>query len=165
MIELPVLLVVLIILITIFSFLLLVIKYYKKPIEGEALIIASPFSSRVSLSGTFVMPLFEELEKIDLTIKPIQVKSINDSQLLTKDHVNFDIEATFYLKINHTLEDIKIASSAIGSINTFNNEKVKSFFKNRLIESLKVSVNRISFFNNFNPESKDQFKENNNLSR
>lgn len=92
-----------------------VIKMYKKAPPGSALLRTGVGGSMVSFHGIIVIPVIHHLEVLDMTIKTYAINRKNEEALTTKDGKKVEIEAIFYLRINHTQRDVKEAAHSFGS--------------------------------------------------
>lgn len=129
-----------IIAIIIFSFALLILKFYQKVPPGRAMIVTGIRGVDVHFSAIIVIPILERIDLVDITIKKLELSCIGNAALICKDGREIDIKSSFFIMINPNKEEVKIAASKIGSETTFDLKKLKTLFIPRFLESLKLVV-------------------------
>ncbi|MDY8136764.1 SPFH domain-containing protein [Aquimarina sp. 2201CG5-10] len=126
-------------LILILWYFLVILLFYKKITQGEAIVRTGLGGTTIVFDkGIFVLPLFHNLEKIDLTIKKIDIEKIGPIALICNDKKQVHLKASFFVRINKTLEDIYSVAQNFGSEHTYKNEEINFFFEAKFTESLKT---------------------------
>ncbi|WP_026958678.1 peptidase [Aliagarivorans taiwanensis] len=128
-------------------------RYKKVRHEGEALIINGVERTRASLTGSFVWPVINRAEYMDITRKKISVvRSGRKDQegeeyegLHCKDNIRADLQVDFYIGVNHEEDDIVRVAKLITAKGASNIERLKEHFQPKFSEALKTAVKQFSF--------------------
>ncbi|OLQ74871.1 peptidase [Photobacterium proteolyticum] len=128
-------------------------RYRKVRNEGEALIINGVDRTRASLTGTFVWPVVNRAEYMDITRKKISVvRSGRKDQegeeyegLHCKDNIRADLKVDFYIGVNHEEDDIIRVAKLFTTIGASNPERLKEHFQPKFSEALKTAVKQFGF--------------------
>ncbi|SEC88902.1 SPFH domain / Band 7 family protein [Tenacibaculum sp. MAR_2009_124] len=130
----------------IFLFTLITVLFYKKPTQGQALIRTGLGNTVIVFDkGIYVIPFLHKLDVLDTTIKRIELKLIDKSNLLCKDGKRIDIVATFLLKVNCSKESIEHTLHSIGSEKASNIENVQEIFSPIFLESIHNIAKKFNF--------------------
>ncbi|MCW8330770.1 peptidase [Photobacterium sp. SDRW27] len=128
-------------------------RYRKVRNEGEALIINGIDRTRASLTGTFVWPVVNRAEYMDITRKKISViRSGRKDQegeeyegLHCKDNIRADLKVDFYIGVNHEEDDIIRVAKLFTTIGASNPDRLKEHFQPKFSEALKTAVKQFNF--------------------
>ena len=128
-------------------------RYRKVRNEGEALIINGVDRTRASLTGTFVWPIVNRAEYMDITRKKISViRSGRKDQegeeyegLHCKDNIRADLKVDFYIGVNHEEDDIIRVAKLFTTHGASNPERLKEHFQPKFSEALKTAVKQFEF--------------------
>lgn len=128
-------------------------RYKKIRGEGEALIVNGLDRTRASLTGTFVWPVINQYEYMDITRKKISVvrsgKKDKDGEeyegLHCRDNIRADLKVDFYIGVNHEEEDIIRVAKLFTAIEASDLEKLKEHFQPKFSEALKTAVKQFEF--------------------
>jgi uncharacterized membrane protein YqiK len=145
MFENPVLLIMLFIITIALFGLVIIFKSYKKPKEGEALLISGARGKRVTFSGTIVIPFLEKVESVSIKIHQIEVFLEGKSGIVTKDNIIADVKATFSVRVNLDPIDIIRVALTYGSQLTYNKEEVSQIFRPKFGEIIRVGASALDF--------------------
>ncbi len=150
--------VVLIIVLIIIGVLSLLIKWYKKPIHGRAIVITGKGGTRVAFEkGIFVIPVLHRMEIMDITVKTITISRTGEDGLICQDNLRADIKVTFFVRVNNTYEDTKNVALSIGSARASHQETIENLFDAKFSEALKTVGKRFDFEGLYN--SREEFKK------
>ncbi len=139
------------------AFLLILIfftsRYKKIRGEGEALIVNGLERTRASLTGTFVWPVINRHEYMDITRKKISVvrsgKKDKDGEeyegLHCRDNIRADLKVDFYIGVNHEEEDIVRVAKLFTAREASNIDRLKEHFQPKFSEALKTAVKQFEF--------------------
>ncbi len=128
-------------------------RYRKIRREGEALIVNGSTSTRATLTGTFVWPVINRCEYMDITRKKISViRSGRKDQegeeyegLHCKDNIRADLKVDFYIGVNHEEEDIVRVAKLFTTDGASDQDGLRSHFQPKFSEALKTAVKRFEF--------------------
>lgn len=128
-------------------------RYKKVRGEGDALIVNGLDRTRASLTGTFVWPVINQYEYMDITRKKISVvrsgRKDKDGEeyegLHCRDNIRADLKVDFYIGVNHEEEDIVRVAKLFTAKEASNIEKLKEHFQPKFSEALKTAVKQFEF--------------------
>ncbi|MER2497643.1 peptidase [Vibrio neptunius] len=128
-------------------------RYKKVRGEGDALIVNGLERTRASLTGTFVWPVINRFEYMDITRKKISVtRSGRKDQegeeyegLHCRDNIRADLKVDFYIGVNHEEEDIVRVAKLFTAHEASNLERLKEHFQPKFSEALKTAVKQFEF--------------------
>ncbi|MCM0148690.1 peptidase [Photobacterium galatheae] len=128
-------------------------RYKKVRGEGDALIVNGLHATRASLTGTFVWPVVNQYEYMDITRKKISViRSGRKDQegeeyegLHCRDNIRADLKVDFYIGVNHEEEDIVRVAKLFTAHEASNLERLKEHFQPKFSEALKTAVKQFEF--------------------
>ncbi len=128
-------------------------RYKKVRGEGDALIVNGLHSTRASLTGTFVWPVVNQFEFMDITRKKISViRSGRKDQegeeyegLHCSDNIRADLKVDFYIGVNHEEEDIVRVAKLFTAHEASNLDRLKEHFQPKFSEALKTAVKQFEF--------------------
>ncbi|ERB62322.1 peptidase [Vibrio coralliilyticus OCN008] len=128
-------------------------RYKKVRGEGDALIVNGLERTRASLTGTFVWPVINQFEYMDITRKKISVtRSGRKDQegeeyegLHCRDNIRADLKVDFYIGVNHEEEDIVRVAKLFTAHEASNLERLKEHFQPKFSEALKTAVKQFEF--------------------
>ncbi|WP_050910367.1 peptidase, partial [Vibrio campbellii] len=117
------------------------------------LIVNGLHATRASLTGTFVWPVINKFEFMDITRKKISVvRSGRKDQegeeyegLHCRDNIRADLKVDFYIGVNHEEEDIVRVAKLFTAHDASNLERLKEHFQPKFSEALKTAVKQFEF--------------------
>ncbi|KAA3436899.1 flotillin family protein [Rufibacter hautae] len=142
--------------IIVFGVLLVIIKMYRKAIQGEAMVRTGMGDTKVSFSGIFVVPIIHKLEVMDITLKTIVIARTGAEGLICKDNLRADIKVNFFLRVNKTQEDVVQVAQSIGCKRASDPGALESLFDAKFSEALKTVGKHFDFVELY--QSRDDFK-------
>jgi uncharacterized membrane protein YqiK len=132
--------------ILIFGIIALISKFTVKCEQGKALIINSYFrGTRVSFTAAVVIPLFERLEVMDISLKRIEIERAGKDGLICKDNMRADIKVAFFVRVNKTVEDVLKVAQSIGCMRASDPRALIELFDAKFSEALKTVGKRFDF--------------------
>ena len=139
-----------------FAVLIFAARLYQKAKQGEALVITGARGIRVAFSGTIIIPVFEKMEVMDITLKTIVISRTGGDGLVCQDNMRADIKVTFFIRVNQTIDDVKQVAQSIGCQRASHQESLVILFDAKFSEALKTVGKRFDFVELYN--SRDDFK-------
>lgn len=94
--------------------LLLYARAFVRVEQGHALVVSKPGRVDVCFGGALVIPLIHRAEPIDLRTKPLVIRRSGKDGLVCRDDVRVDLEATFYVRVSKTADDVLKVAQSIG---------------------------------------------------
>ncbi len=134
-------------------------RFLIKSTAGHALVktgfgLAQP---QVSMSSTFVIPLLNKVEGIDLTVKIVNIKRRQNDSLSCSDGIRAEVEVDFYIQINPIEEDIRRVANTIGCQRASNINTLRELFEAKFSDALKTAGSKLSFDQLY--QNRSQFRE------
>lgn len=130
-------------------------RYKKIDKLGQALVITRTNSKRdVSFTGSFVWPVINQLEKIDITKKKLDIFcGLNNpdaagkkyDSLSCKDNIRANLIAYFYIGVNPNKDDILKVAEHFTCEGVSNQSNLQDYFSPKFSEALKTIVRRFDF--------------------
>jgi len=143
--------------VVIFLLIGLIIKWFKKPVHGIALVRTGVGGTMVKFDrGFFVIPVLHRLETMDITLKTITIERVEKDGLICKDNMRADIKVSFFVRVNRTVQDVTDVAFAIGCERASRQETLLNLFDSKFSEALKTVGKRFDFVDLYN--SREGFK-------
>ncbi len=119
---------------------------YRKVDQGRAMIVntlrAEP---KVTFTGSLVIPVLHRVEKMDISLKTIEINRKGGEGLICKDNIRADIIVMFFVRVNKTREDVLKVAQAIGCERASDQHTVDELFNAKFSEALKTVGKRMEF--------------------
>jgi len=139
--------------VTLVIILFLTSRYKKVRREGEAMIVNGTRGTRASLTGTFVWPVVNRFEYMDITRKNISVlrSGSRDQEgeeyegLHCKDNIRADLKVDFYIGVNHEEADIVRVAKLFTTQGASDPMGLRDHFQPKFSEALKTAVKQFEF--------------------
>lgn len=134
----------------------LLIRMYRKALQGQALVKTGLGGTKVNFSGMLVVPVIHKLEIMDITLKTIVISRTGSDGLVCQDNMRADIKVTFFVRVNQTKEDVKQVAQSIGCARASDQTSLEGLFDAKFSEALKTVGKQFDFVSLYN--SRDDFK-------
>ncbi|NOQ34318.1 MAG: hypothetical protein GQ569_00300 [Methylococcaceae bacterium] len=119
---------------------------YRKVDQGRAMIVntlrAEP---KVTFTGSLVIPVLHRVEKMEISLKTIEVNRRGGEGLICKDNIRADIIVTFFVRVNKTREDVLKVAQAIGCERASDQSTIEELFSAKFSEALKTVGKQMEF--------------------
>lgn len=135
----------------------MVVSWYKKAKQGEAIVKTGIGGTKVSFNGIIVIPVIHRYELMDITVKKIITARQDADGLICKDNMRADIKVTFFVRVNKTKEDVVTVAQSIGASRASDPKMLESLFDAKFSEALKTVGKRFDFVELYN--ARDEFKK------
>ena len=134
------------------------ISWYKKVPQGQALIRTGQGGTNVVFDkGMFVVPVLHMVEKMDLSVKTIEIARLNKDGLICKDNMRADIKVVFFVRVNKESSDIITVAQTIGCVRASDPTTLNVLFEAKFSEALKTAGKRFDFVDLY--DSREKFKQ------
>ncbi len=146
----------------IFSILLIIGKFYRKVDQGQALIINKMKNEPdVTTTGGIVYPVIHKMEVMDISTKRMVLERKDKGGLICKDNIRADITITFYIRVNENKEDILRVAKQVGCERASYPETLQELFEAKFSEALKTVGKQLDFVELFTQRNqfRDKIKE------
>lgn len=112
----------------------------------EALVITRAGGApRVSLTDAWVWPVMQHAEKVDLSVKRLEIEHRGGRGVICKDNLRADVVMYFFVKVGRGSEDILRVAQSIGCARAARPEVLEALFAAKFSEALKTLAKRHDF--------------------
>jgi len=133
-------------------------QFYRKAGPEEALVRAGFGGLRaVTGSGILVFPVVHRVDRMDLSVKRIEIHRKGAQGLICRDNMRADIEVAFFVRVNNTREDILQVAQSLGCRRASERAALVELFDAKFSEALKTVGKRFDFVELY--QERDKFKE------
>jgi uncharacterized membrane protein YqiK len=154
----PVLVVVGIIAFLLFGLLALVARFYRQVDQGRALVINTMRTEPVvAFTGAVVYPIINRAEIMDLSVKTIDIDRRGKEGLICNDNIRADINVTFFVRVNKTVDDVLKVAQSIGCARASDPAALEELFTAKFAEALKTVGKHFNFDELYT--KRDDFKD------
>lgn len=129
-------------------------RYKQVKGTGEVL-IKTPYGSKekqVAFNGTFIWPLINRLERMNITKKHIPLiregskdKSADTQGLHCKDNIRADLRVSFYIGVNPDPHDILLIANNLTAEGANNIDTLEAHLSPKFSEALKTAIKQFDF--------------------
>lgn len=142
----------------IFGLALIVMKFYKKVDQGQAMIVNTLREvPDVTFTGRTVWPVIHKKEIMNISLKTIEIDRRSQDGLICKDNIRADIKVTFFVRVNKTKEDVLKVAQAIGCERASKQATIEELFSAKFSEALKTVGKKLDFEELY--EERDRFRD------
>ena len=115
--------------------------------QGKALIVSHVLTGKVQVSftGGWVIPVIHKAERMDMTVKTIEIDRSGSDGLICRDNIRADIKITFFVRVNKTEEDVIKVAQAIGCARASDQRTLEELFSAKFSEALKTAGKQLDF--------------------
>lgn len=147
-----------IILLIIIGLALIVMKFYQKVEQGQAMIVNTMKEvPEVTFTGRTVWPIIHKKEFMIISLKTIEIDRRGRDGLICKDNIRADIKVTFFVRVNKTKEDVLKVAQAIGCERASKQSTIDELFSAKFSEALKTVGKKLEFEELY--EERDRFRD------
>jgi len=133
-------------------------KYYIKVGPDRAIVRSGQGGVRaVCGQGMFVIPLLQQYEYMDLTLKSFEIHREGSAGLICRDNIRADIKVAFFIRVANSPEEMKEVSEAIGAKRCSQLETLRELFDAKFSEALKTVGKQFDFIDLY--DQRDKFKD------
>ncbi|MGB0915009.1 MAG: flotillin family protein [Crocinitomicaceae bacterium] len=132
-------------------------KFYKKALQGEALVKTGVGGTKVSFNGMMVWPVIHRLEKMDISLKTITIDRMGKDGLLCKDNMRADIKVAFFVRVNQMSDDVIKVAQSVGCARASSPAALNELFEAKFSEALKTVGKKFDFVDLYN--KRDEFRQ------
>ncbi len=137
---------------------ILAATWYNKVPQGQALVRTGRGGSKVAYDkGMFVVPIIHMVERMDLSVKTIEITRSKEDGLVCKDNLRADIKVVFFVRVNKKDDDIINVAQTIGCARASDPQTLRNLFEAKFSEALKTVGKRFDFVELY--DSRKEFKD------
>ena len=142
----PVLIVVAVIVFLLFGLLALLARFYRQVDQGRALVVNTMRSEPVvAFTGAVVYPIINRAEVMDLSVKTVDIDRRGKEGLICNDNIRADINVTFFIRVNKTVDDVLKVAQSIGCQRASDPAALSELFTAKFAEALKTVGKHFNF--------------------
>lgn len=134
-----------VIIIVIAGLLALFSRFYHKVEQSKVIIRNGVGGQVVCFGGIFVVPIIHRFEKMDISIKRVEIAREGKDGLICKDNLRADIRVAFFVRVNQTSEDVLKVAQLLGCQKASDPETLMAFFDAKFSEALKTVGKKFDF--------------------
>ncbi len=124
--------------IVLMALLAMLAKFFVKVEQGTALVRTGFGPTKVSFSGTSVIPIMHRPEFMDISVKRIEIYRHGSEGLICKDNVRADIKVAFFVRVNNVAADVLQVAQSIGCRRASDIQSLIELFDSKFSEALKT---------------------------
>lgn len=155
-IQSTVVLTVIIAIVFVFGTLAMIARFYRKVPQGKVLVRNGMGGSKVSFSGMLVLPILHKIEIMDISVKRVEIQRTAKDGLVCMDNMRADIKVAFFVRVNHTREDVLKVAKSLGCDKASDTKVLMEFFDAKFSEALKTVGKKFDFVQLYT--ERDHFK-------
>lgn len=141
-----------------FGIIIMIARWYKKVPQGQALVRTGGSKPKVVFkSGMFVIPIIHMVEKMDLSVKTVEIARLKEDGLICKDNMRADIKVVFFVRVNSDTDAILKVAQTIGAARASDPSTLKQLFEAKFSEALKTVGKRFDFVELY--DNREKFKK------
>lgn len=110
----------------------------------------------VSSGWEMVVPLFQQYEFMDLSLKSFEIAREGSQGLICKDNIRADIKVAFFVRVSDSVAEMKEVAQAIGPKRCSEIETMRELFDAKFSEALKTVGKQFDFIDLY--DQRDKFK-------
>jgi uncharacterized membrane protein YqiK len=137
--------------------LIAVSRLFHKVEQGKALIVSKVRNVHVTFTGAVVLPVLHKAEKMDISVKTIEIERTGQEGLICQDNIRADIRITFFVRVNKTSEDVIKVAQAIGTERASDQVTLQELFNAKFSEALKTVGKHLDFVDLYT--KRDEFRD------
>jgi len=123
-------------------------RMVRKTSPGEVLVRTGIGGIRVFHSWGILIPVFHKMEKMDISLKKVEIERSGSDGLICNDNIRSDIKVAFYVRVSKT-EVMQVAQS-IGCARASHPEQLHLLFEAKFSEALKTVGKQFNFVQLYN---------------
>lgn len=132
-------------------------RFYRKVAPEEALVRAGGGKLSVATGqGMWVVPIVHRVDRMDLTLKRIEISREGRDGLICRDNIRADIKVAFFVRVDKQYETIKEVAQSIGCHRASDESTLVELFDAKFSEALKTVGKQFDFVDLY--DKRDKFK-------
>ena len=93
-------------------------RFYHKVEQGKVIVRNGVGGPVVCFGGIFVVPILHRYEVMDISVKRVEIAREGKDGLICMDNLRADIRVAFFVRVNHTREDVLKVAQLLGCVIT-----------------------------------------------
>jgi len=134
----------------------LLLNCFKKVEQGTVAIRNGIGGTKVSFSGLFIIPIMHRYERMDISVKRIEIFRHGKEGLICQDNIRADIKVAFFVQVNKTPDSVMKVAQLLGCVRASEERALVELFDAKFSEALKTIGKQFDFVELYN--SRERFK-------
>ena len=132
-------------------------QFYRKVGPEEAIVRSGSGGLHAATgAGIWVIPVMHRADRMDLSVKRIEISRRGQAGLICQDNIRADIEVAFFVRVNNTRDHILQVAQSLGCNRASDIKALVELFDAKFSEALKTVGKRFDFVELYN--ERDKFK-------
>src|ERR1700741_2637949 len=124
----------------------MIARLYRQVEQGKTLIVNTMrHEPVVAFTGAVVYPIINRAEVMDLSVKTIDIDRRGKEGLICNDNIRADINVTFFMRVNKTVDDVLKVAQSIGCQRASDAKALEELFTAKFAEALKTVGKHFNF--------------------
>ncbi|MDJ0840923.1 MAG: flotillin family protein [Acidobacteriota bacterium] len=132
-------------------------SFYRKAVQGQALVKTGFGKTNVSFDAAWVVPLLHRCEVMDISVKRVVLERSGNDGLVCQDNMRADIKVAFFVRVNNNVDDVKNVATTIGVTRASDRQAINELFDPKFSEALKTAGKKFDFVDLY--QERRRFKE------
>ncbi len=120
-------------------------RFYHKVEQGKVIVRNGVGGPVVCFGGIFVVPILHRYEVMDISVKRVEIAREGKDGLICMDNLRADIRVAFFVRVNHTREDVLKVAQLLGCQKASDQKTLMEFFDAKFSEALKTVGKKFEF--------------------
>ena len=114
--------------------------------QSQALVINRMHGDpRVALTGVLVLPIVHKAERIDLSVRQVEISRRGNEGVICRDNIRADVKVTFFVRVNDVVEDILRVARTVGCKRASDQAAIEELFTAKFAEAIKMVAKQLDF--------------------
>ena len=132
--------------------------FYRKPGPEEAIVRTGVGGLKVQTGkGMIIVPVAHAADKMDLSVKRIEIAREGEDGLICQDNIRADIRVAFYVRVNNQQSDIMQVAEMLNPKRASEINQLRELFEAKFSEALKTVGKQFEFVSLYT--DRDNFRE------
>lgn len=133
------------------------LQFFQRVEQGTAIIRNGLGGTKVSFSGMVSLPVIHRTERMDISVKRIEIYRHSEDGLNCKDNIRADIKVVFFVRVNKNEHDVSQVAQLLGCKRASQETALVELFDAKFSEALKTVGKQFDFVELYT--SREQFKD------
>ena len=112
---------------------------------GKAGITVGMGGLRVAFDYMIRVPMFQNFERMDISVKKLEIHRKGKDGLVCKDNIRADISVAFYIRVEATVESVTKVAQMLGAERVSDMAQLRELFEAKFSEALKTAGKQMEF--------------------
>jgi len=123
---------------------LVVTRFFRRAPAHHVLVRNGAGGPRISTEGIVAFPFLHTIDVLDVSVRTIAIERRSGKGLLTENGDRIELKATFFVKVNGTVEDMLCAAKELGCAVANDPERFRKHVEPKLVNALETVARMLS---------------------